>query len=369
MVTVVLLLLHGVPWWLLVLAPTPPTWLIVAGTVLFGGAVVLFPLLMVRGHGRHHDDRAARLADTWLGLLWQLFSWSVIGSVVSAVLAVAGVGDPGRSRWIAAIVAGWVAVQASWGGYQAMRVPRVRTTEVRIPRLPAALDGLRLVAIADTHFGPIDRSRWSSRVVDVVNGLSPDLVVHVGDFADGSTEARASQSEPLGRVSAPLGRFAITGNHEYMSGAVAWSERMTGLGWTMLHNAHVVLESSGARLVLAGVDDRTAARSGVSGHGADHRKALSGVDPALPVVLLAHQPRQVADAVAHGVDLQISGHTHGGQIWPFHLIVRAEQKALQGLSRVSDRTQLYVSRGTGFWGPPFRVFAPSEITVLVLRSA
>jgi hypothetical protein len=129
-----------------------------------------------------------------------------------------------------------------------------------------------------------------------------------------------------------------------------------------------VVERGGDRMVIAGVDDYTAAGSGLVGHREDLGAALSGADPALPVLLLAHQPKQVGHAVEHGVDLQISGHTHGGQIWPFHLLVRTDQPVLQGLSRHGQRTQLYTSRGTGFWGPPMRVFAPSEITLITLRS-
>jgi predicted MPP superfamily phosphohydrolase len=131
----------------------------------------------------------------------------------------------------------------------------------------------------------------------------------------------------------------------------------------------VVVERGGARLVVAGVDDRTAGSSGLPGHQADHDAALAGAPGDAPVLLLAHQPKQIQGAVAHGVDLQISGHTHGGQIWPFHYLVRLDQPVVQGLSRHGERTQLYTSRGTGFWGPPFRIFAPSEITLLTLRSA
>ena len=130
-----------------------------------------------------------------------------------------------------------------------------------------------------------------------------------------------------------------------------------------------MVERGGDRLVVAGVDDATARGSGLDGHGADLAAALAGADPDLPVLLLAHQPKQVMAAVDAGVDLQISGHTHGGQIWPFNFLVRLDQPVVQGLSRHGERTQLYTSRGTGFWGPPFRVFAPSEITMLTLRRA
>ena len=161
----------------------------------------------------------------------------------------------------------------------------------------------------------------------------------------------------------------MTGNHEYYGEAQRWVEHMQDLGWEPLHNRYLVVERGGDRLVVAGVDDRTAAGSGLPGHGADHAAALAGADPELPILLLAHQPKQIDAAVVHGVDLQLSGHTHGGQIWPFHYLVRTDQPVLAGLSRHGKRTRLYTSRGTGFWGPPFRIFAPSEITVLTLRCA
>ncbi|HEU4424065.1 MAG TPA: metallophosphoesterase, partial [Pilimelia sp.] len=173
----------------------------------------------------------------------------------------------------------------------------------------------------------------------------------------------------LGTVRARLARAYVTGNHEYFGEAQGWLDHMRELGWEPLHNRHVVVERNGSRLVVAGVDDATAGSSGRPGHRADHVAALDGADPDLPVLLLAHQPKQVAAAVARGVDVQLSGHTHGGQIWPFHFLVRLDQPVVSGLSRHGDRTQLYTSRGTGFWGPPLRIFAPSEITMLTLRSA
>jgi hypothetical protein len=223
--------------------------------------------------------------------------------------------------------------------------------------------------ITDTHYGPIDRSRWSASVMERVNALDADIVCHVGDIADGTPEVRERQAAPLATVRAHLARVYVTGNHEYFHEAQGWLDYMSGIGWDVLHNRHIVVERGGAALVVAGVDDATAKASGVDGHGANLGKALAGADAALPVLLLAHQPKQVPQAVAAGVDLQLSGHTHGGQIWPFNLLVRLDQPVVQGLSRHGDRTQLYTSRGTGFWGPPFRVFAPSEITLLTLRRA
>lgn len=367
---VVLLLLFGVPWWTLVGGPARwPTPAVIAGTLVFLAAAVALPLLMVAGHGPRRSDPAARAGDTLLGVIWVLFAWSIIGTVAGLIPLAAGVHDPQRSRLVAAVVAVVALVLLIWGYAEAMRVPRVRRVDVTLDRLGAGLDGARVVLVTDTHYGPIERSRWSARVVDVVNGLDADVVCHTGDIADGTPEQRQEQAAPLGRVRAVLARTYVTGNHEYYGGeGQGWLDHMRSLGWTDLHNRHIVVERGGDRLVIAGVDDRTAAGSGAPGHGADHAAALAGVAPELPVILLAHQPKQVGAAVAAGVDLQVSGHTHGGQIWPFHLLVRTDQPVLQGLSRHGERTQLYTSRGTGFWGPPFRIFAPSEITLLTLRA-
>ena len=221
--------------------------------------------------------------------------------------------------------------------------------------------------ITDTHYGPIDRARWSAGVVARVNELGADVVCHLGDIADGTVDVREGQASPLASVEATSARLYVTGNHEYFSEAQGWLDYMESIGWDALHNRHIIVERDCDRLIIAGVDDATAKSSGLRGHGANLEAALTGADPTLPVLLLAHQPKQVAHAAGAGVDLQVSGHTHGGQIWPFNFLVRLDQPVVHGLSRHGARTQLYTSRGTGFWGPPFRVFAPSEITLLTLR--
>ncbi|WP_442935228.1 metallophosphoesterase [Micromonospora sp. CPCC 206061] len=368
LLTTILGLLFGVPWWTLVLASDLPIGLTATGTLLFVAALVAFPVFMILGHGPRHLDWAARTGDTLLGVIWVLFAWALLGNVLRAALAVGGVADPTRSRIVAAAVAAISIVLLVWGYVEAMRVPRVRRVDVTLPRLGAGLDGVRVVLLTDTHYGPIDRARWSARVIDAVNDLDPDIVCHTGDIADGTVDQRREQAAPLGAVQARLAKTYVTGNHEYFGAAQGWLDHMRDLGWQALHNRHVVVSRNGAGLVIAGVDDITAAGSGAPGHRADHAAALAGADPDLPVLLLAHQPKQVRDAVEHGIDLQISGHTHGGQIWPFHYLVRVDQPVVQGLTRHSERTQLYTSRGTGFWGPPFRVFAPSEITLLTLRA-
>jgi uncharacterized protein len=365
--TTALLLLFGFPWWTLVAGAGWPTAVVAAGTVLFAGALVALPALMVAGHGPLRRDWAARAGDTLLGVVWVLFAWSVLGTVLRLALGVTGVGDPARSRIVAVGVVAVSVVLVIWGYAEAMRVPRIRRVDVTIPRLGAGLAGLRIVLLTDTHYGPIDRARWSARVVEEVNALDVDIVCHTGDIADGTVAQRREQAAPLGDVRAKLARTYVTGNHEYFGEGQGWLDHMRALGWEPLHNRHLVVERGGSRLVVAGIDDATAGASGLPGHRADLAAALTGADPDLPVVLLAHQPKQVGAAVAHRVDLQISGHTHGGQIWPFHYLVRVDQPVVAGLTRHGERTQLYTSRGTGFWGPPLRIFAPSEITVLTLR--
>jgi len=364
----VLALLFGVPWWTLFAAVAWPAPVHLAGAVVFLVTVMAFPALMFLGHGRGRDW-AARIGDTILGVVWVLFAWSILGNLLRAVLAVAGVADPVRARMVAGAVTAVSLVLILWGYAEAMRVPRVRRVDVTIPRLGAGLDGTRVVLITDTHYGPIDRARWSAGVTEVVNGLEADIVCHTGDIADGTVDARREQAAPLGLIRAKLARTYVTGNHEYFGQAQGWLDHMRELGWESLHNRHVVVERGGDSLVIAGVDDVTAAASGNPGHGEDLGAALTGADPDLPVLLLAHQPKQVRHAAEQGVDLQISGHTHGGQIWPFHYLVRVDQPTVFGLSRHGARTQLYTSRGAGFWGPPLRVFAPSEISLITLRAA
>jgi uncharacterized protein len=367
-VLAIMSLLFGVPWWTLLASGAAwPTVVFVVGTLLFVAAFVALPLLMMLGHGRRHLDVAASAGDALLGAAWVLFVWSVLGQLLRLTLLAAGVGDPTRSRLVAAAVLVVVSVLLAWGYAEAMRVPRVRSLDVVIARLGSGLDGLRVALITDTHYGPIDRARWSAAVVARVNELDADVVCHVGDIADGTVDVREEQASPLASVKATSARVYVTGNHEYFSEAQGWLDYMESIGWAALHNRHVTVERNGDRLIVAGVDDATAKASGVRAHGANLESALTGADPALPILLLAHQPKQVAHAVRAGVDLQVSGHTHGGQIWPFNFLVRLDQPVVQGLSRHGERTQLYTSRGTGFWGPPFRVFAPSEITLLTLR--
>lgn len=229
------------------------------------------------------------------------------------------------------------------------------------------MDGTRVALITDTHYGPLDRARWSARVCEKVNTLDADLVCHTGDIADGTAERRRAQAAPLGTVRATRARVYVTGNHEYYSEAQGWVDLMDELGWEPLRNRHLLLERGGDTLVVAGVDDVTAESSGLAGHRAHLAGALDGADPDLPVLLLAHQPKFIDRARRRRRPPALRPHPRRPDL-ALPPPRPDRPAALAGLSRHGTRTQLYTSRGTGFWGPPFRVFAPSEITLLVLRS-
>jgi len=239
--------------------------------------------------------------------------------------------------------------------------------EIALAKLPRELDGFSIVQLSDLHTGmTIDRA-FVQRVVDHANALSPDLVALTGDLVDGPVDSLRDDIAPLANLRARHGVFAITGNHEYYAGADAWIAEISRLGARYLRNERVTIGDGQASFDLAGVDDHSA--DNWVGHGEDLARAMDGRDPSRALVLLAHQPRQVRRAAKHGVDLQLSGHTHGGQIWPWHYIVRIQQGGLLAGRYEHDGTQLYVTRGCGYWGPPVRLLAPLEITRVILRSA
>lgn len=239
--------------------------------------------------------------------------------------------------------------------------------EVPLARLPKALDGFSIVQLSDLHVGmTIDRA-FVQRVVDHANRLSPDLVALTGDLVDGPVKELRDDIAPLAGLRAKHGVYSVTGNHEYYAGADPWIAEITRLGVRYLRNEMVTIGDGDETFHLAGVDDHGARR--YRGHGEDLATALADRDPARALVLLAHQPRQVRRAAKHGVDLQLSGHTHGGQIWPWHYIVSLQQGGLLAGRYTHGATQLYVTRGCGYWGPPVRLLAPLEITRVILRAA
>jgi predicted MPP superfamily phosphohydrolase len=254
------------------------------------------------------------------------------------------------------------------GYLNARRTAGVVTVEIPIAGLPAALHGFTIVQISDIHVGPTIRSSYVEGIVEAVNRLDPDLVAITGDLVDGSVAELSGHVAPLERLASREGSFFVTGNHEYYSGAESWMRHLERIGIQVLHNRHVVIEREGARLVLAGVSDYSAGHFDAS-HRSDPHKALAGAPPdAHFKVLLAHQPRSAAAAAQAGFDLQLSGHTHGGQFLPWNFFVRMQQPFTAGL-HVMDQLRIYVSRGTGYWGPPKRFGAPSEITRVKLVPA
>jgi len=256
---------------------------------------------------------------------------------------------------------------ASVGGYgisRAMGDPVVRRIPVQIASLDPALAGFRITMFDDAHLGSIRGKAVMERIVDIVNGTEPDLVAVVGDLVDGSVADLSADVAPIAGLQSQHGTYFVTGNHEYYSGAQEWVDFLPDLGVKVLRNERIAIERGGAAFDLAGVNDITGEDYDDS---PDYEKALGGRRADRPVVLLCHQPVSIDRAVDFGVDLQLSGHTHGGQLWPFHYVVALQQGSASGLSRIGD-TQLYVDSGVGFWGPPMRVGADPEITVIELNS-
>jgi len=254
------------------------------------------------------------------------------------------------------------------GFINARRRAVVRHVNVPIAGLPARLHGFSIVQISDIHVGATIKNGYVSRIVDAVNALDADLIAVTGDLVDGSVKRLSTHTEPLRRLSARHGAFFVTGNHEYYSGADAWVAELRRLGLCVLLNEHIVLEHDGEAVVVAGVTDYSAHHFDPA-QRSDPAAAIAGAPPQAGVkVLLAHQPRSAYAAAKAGFDVQLSGHTHGGQFFPWNLLVKLLEPFAAGLHRL-DGLWVYVSRGTGYWGPPKRFGAPSEITHLRLVPA
>lgn len=312
-------------------------------------------------------------ASIWIGFMFLLFAATAATDFVffalgTAAQAAAPTG-PGPEVELARMQAFGVALLAALGGLigiaNAIRGPRDKRVEVWLERLPREFDGFRIVQLSDLHIGPVLGKRFVAEVVRRCNRLEPDLVAITGDLVDGSEEEVGEDLAGLSALSTAHGVFFVTGNHDSYSGPGAWTRRLRSLGVRVLRNERTRIEAGGASFELAGVDDYQV--QSVPGFGEDHEAALGGRDQTDAVVLLAHDPRSFPAAKTHDIDLQLSGHTHGGQVWPFRYVVRLAMPWIAGLYR-EGRSQLYISRGTGFWGPPMRLFAPAEITELILRS-
>lgn len=253
------------------------------------------------------------------------------------------------------------------GFISARRTARVVHISVPLETLPTALHGFKIVQLTDIHVGPTIKQGYLSRIVHQVNALEADLIAITGDLVDGRVHDLAPHTAPLANLQSRYGSFFVTGNHEYYSGALPWIQELERLGVKVLLNEHVVITHQLAPLVVAGVTDYTAGRF-YDDHQSDPLAAVRGAPAEAPKILLAHQPRSAHAAQAAGFDLQLSGHTHGGQFWPWQYAVPLQQPFVAGLHRLHT-LWVYVSRGTGYWGPPNRFGSPSEITCLTLTTA
>ncbi|MFD9465177.1 metallophosphoesterase [Streptomyces sp. NPDC060027] len=310
--------------------------------------------------GPRESVRARSAATTGSGAAGALARTATTGPAEPA----GAVRLPSRRLLVSRVVGGAAAAVAvgtvGYGTYGVLRGPSVKRVTVPLAKLPRSAHGFRIAVVSDIHLGPLLGRGFAQKVVDTINSTQPDLIAVVGDLVDGSVKDLGPAAAPLAGLRARHGAYFVTGNHEYFSGAEQWVREVRELGIHPLENARTEL----AGFDLAGVND---VQGESEGQGPDFGKALGDRDTTRACVLLAHQPVQIHDAVRHGVDLQLSGHTHGGQLWPGNLIAAAANPTVAGLERYGD-TQLYVSRGAGAWGPPTRVGAPSDITVVELAS-
>ncbi|NIJ09886.1 hypothetical protein FHU38_000230 [Saccharomonospora amisosensis] len=269
------------------------------------------------------------------------------------------------ARGAAAVAGVTVAGLVGYGTTVALGPPTVTRVPITLRRLDPRAAGCRIALISDLHLGPILGRSFTERVVDLVNAERPDVVALAGDLVDGDVADLADAAAPLARLRSSYGTFYVTGNHEYYVGYRQWVEYVPSLGIRPLRNERVEISHNGGVFDLAGINDATGYQWQDAG---DVGEAVAGRDPSRAVVLVAHQPVDVRHAVRHDVDLMLAGHTHGGQLSPFELIVNLQQGAVAGFYQVED-TKLYVTRGAGFWGPPVRVGAPPDVTIVELRAA
>ncbi len=333
--------------------------------------------LFVQGLLRHRlgviSSGLSWAAYVWLGVLFYLFVATVALDLATQLLWLVTSDLHGSEQWIpfargrALLICGLALGASGLALRGGLEPPTTKRIEIALDRFPAALDGFRVVQISDVHIGPLLDRRFSTLVTERVNALEPDLIVVTGDLVDGRVAGIAREVQPFQQLRARHGVYFVTGNHDYYSGADDWVSCLQSFGWHPLRNRSASIGIDGARFELAGVDDPHG--SLLEGrNGEDIDLALRETDPTRAIILLAHDPVTFRRAHEKNVTLQLSGHTHGGQIWPFGWAVRAAVPWVEGLHRIGA-SQLYVSCGTGFWGPPMRLATRAEITELVLRPA
>jgi len=337
--------LEGGAWW----AAWTTLWVLLATVPLgfFGGRVA--PAPVARG--------IRSLSHFWIGGFGLLLTAVVLTDLARLLLPLSGAAQ-------AALVLLLVCPAVAIGYWTANGPAKLEKVPVSLPNLGAAFEGFRIVQLSDLHINESTREEPLNQLVERVNALQPDVVAITGDLVDGDVDDLRSRVAPLSKLRAGEGVFFVTGNHEYYHGAVAWEAELRRLGLTVLHNEHRVIRRGNDALVLAGVTDY----HGGYFHPAHQSRpdlAFAGAPGGAPRILLAHQPRTAEHAALHGVDLQLSGHTHGGQIFPFMFFVRLQQPVISGLRKLYG-IWVYTNRGTGYWGPPMRVGPSPEITEIQL---
>jgi predicted MPP superfamily phosphohydrolase len=367
-------LLHAYVAWRV--APSLPGALSIAFIAVIVVSALMMPMALLarRVRAQPLSDGLAWSGALAMGLFSSLFVLTVLRDLVLVgwwLILWAGAGGPALAtieQWSAAGVPILGAVITLWGLLNARRTAAVVSVDVPISGLPAGLHGFTIAQISDIHVGATIKKPYLRRIVEAVNRLGADMVAVTGDLVDGSVHELADHVAPLSSLVSTHGTFFVTGNHEYYSGAPAWVRELRRIGLQVLMNEHVVLEHRGSALVVAGVTDFHSHHF-APGQRSDPQAALVGApERASTRVLLAHQPRSADAAEQAGFQLQLSGHTHGGQFLPWNFFVRLQQPFTAGLHRLR-RLWVYTSRGTGYWGPPKRFGAPSEITRLRLVPA
>ena len=337
---------------------------------LLAASALLMPMVLMarRVRAQPWSDRLAWAGSLAMGLFSSLFVLTLLRDALLLVLAVIALVVPGAladaagANGASALAVPLLGAAITlWGFVNARRTAAVVSVEVPIVDLPAALHGFTIAQITDIHVGPTIKRAYLNRIVEAVNRLGADMVAVTGDLVDGSVRELGAHVAPLAQLSSTHGTFFVTGNHEHYSGAPAWVAELRRLGVNVLMNEHVVLQHAGGSVLIAGVTDFSAHHFDPA-HRSDPQAALAGAPADTTTrVLLAHQPRSAEAAELAGFQLQLSGHTHGGQFLPWNLFVRFQQPFTAGLHRLRGMW-VYTSRGTGYWGPPKRFGAPSEIT-------
>ncbi len=305
-----------------------------------------------------------------LGWVTGLLSFKVLNALTNQTSDTIQM-DPGRRQFLIMSmnlgIVGFTSLLGGIGLFQARRKPSLYRHNINIANLPQVFQGLKIAQISDLHVGPTIKADYARKVVEQVNALKPDLIFFTGDMVDGSVESLTNDVEPLRELTSTYGTYFVTGNHEYYSGVESWIEKVKELGMTYLHNEHRILKIDEASVAIAGVTDLMAHHTHKS-HKIDPHKAMAGIPEGIPVLMLAHQPGTAELTEGLSIDLMFCGHTHGGQYVPFSLAASRVHKYLAGLYQQGDM-QVYVNRGTGYWGPPIRLGVPSEITLFELQSS